>query len=40
MAAPRRKLNLSHLDASGRPRMVDVSAKAGLPKVEMSRIGG
>ena len=27
MAAPRRKPNLSHLDASGRPRMVDVSAK-------------
>jgi len=27
MAAPCRKPNLSHLDASGRPRMVDVSAK-------------
>ena len=28
MAAPRRKPALSHLDASGRPRMVDISDKA------------
>ena len=28
MAAPRRKASLTHIDASGRPRMVDVSAKA------------
>ena len=27
MAAPRRKASLTHIDASGRPRMVDVSAK-------------
>jgi cyclic pyranopterin phosphate synthase len=32
MAAPRRKPNLSHLDASGRPRMVDVSAKAATAR--------
>ncbi len=28
MAAPRRKAKLTHIDAAGRPRMVDVSAKA------------
>ena len=28
MAAPRRKAKLTHIDRSGRPRMVDVSAKA------------
>ena len=28
MAAPRRKAKLTHIDRAGRPRMVDVSAKA------------
>ncbi len=28
MAAPRRKAKLTHIDPAGRPRMVDVSAKA------------
>ncbi len=28
MAAPRRRAKLTHIDAAGRPRMVDVSAKA------------
>ncbi len=28
MAAPRRKAKLTHIDTAGRPRMVDVSAKA------------
>jgi cyclic pyranopterin phosphate synthase len=32
MAVPRRKPKLSHLDASGRPRMVDVSAKAATAR--------
>jgi len=32
MATPRRKPKLSHLDASGRPRMVDVSAKAATAR--------
>ena len=32
MAAPRRKPKLTHLDPSGRPRMVDVSAKAATAR--------
>ena len=32
MAAPRRKASLTHIDASGRPRMVDVSAKASTAR--------
>ena len=38
MAAPRRKPNpLTHLDASGRPRMVDVSAKAATAREAVAR---
>jgi cyclic pyranopterin phosphate synthase len=32
MAKPRREPSLSHLDAAGRPRMVDVSAKQDTPR--------
>jgi len=32
MAAPRRKPKLSHIDPAGRPRMVDVSAKASTAR--------
>ncbi|MDP2674025.1 MAG: cyclic pyranopterin monophosphate synthase MoaC [Dehalococcoidia bacterium] len=37
MAAPRRKPKLSHIDASGRPRMVDVSAKAATAREATAR---
>ena len=32
MAAPRRKASLTHIDASGRPRMVDVTSKAATAR--------
>ncbi len=37
MAAPRRKPKLSHLDEAGRPRMVDVSAKADTAREATAR---
>jgi len=37
MAGPRRKAKLSHLDASGRPRMVDISAKADTAREATAR---
>ena len=37
MAAPRRRAKLTHIDAAGRPRMVDVSAKADSAREAMAR---
>src|SRR3989304_1771920 len=37
MASPRRNPRLSHTDASGRPRMVDVSAKADTAREAVAR---
>lgn len=37
MVAPRRRAKLTHIDAAGRPRMVDVSAKADSAREAMAR---
>ena len=37
MATPRHKPKLSHVDAAGRPRMVDVSAKAATARQAVAR---
>jgi cyclic pyranopterin phosphate synthase len=37
MATPRRKPDLTHLDRAGRPRMVDVSAKADTAREAVAR---
>jgi len=37
MTASRRKLALTHLDSSGRPRMVDISAKADTARDAVAR---
>ena len=37
MTVPRRKPKLSHVDAAGRPRMVDVSAKAATARRAVAR---
>ena len=37
MAAPRRKTRLTHIDRAGRPRMVDISAKADTAREATAR---
>ena len=37
MATPQRKARLSHIDAAGRPRMVDVSAKADTAREAVAK---